>query len=354
MKILYKDLKKGIVKLKIESLNDLWTLTYIIERGDIIKAKTQRKIKLGKESDRNVKITKKYVYLKLEVEKIEFHEYSNVLRVNGIIKQGPDEISSGSYHTINLQENDVLELVKKEFLKYQIKKLKNSTKISKNKILICIHDREEAIFALLKNYNYDILTSLKGSVSKKADVKINTEDFYSNILKVIKEYDNRYSFDNIIIASPGFWKEYLVKNIKEEDLKNKIVLATCSNVNKTGLNELIKRPEVKEVLKKQRFSEEIKLVEELLKNISKNELSSYGLNQVKEAVDAGAVSDLLITDSFIQKKRQKNEFKHIDNLMRKTEKMNGTIHIITSEHAGGKKLDGLGGIAALLRYNLNY
>ena len=36
------------------------------------------------------------------------------------------------------------------------------------------------------------------------------------------------------------------------------------------------------------------------------------------------------------------------------DKAKGEIEIISSEHEGGKKLDGLGGIAAILRFKLNY
>ena len=36
------------------------------------------------------------------------------------------------------------------------------------------------------------------------------------------------------------------------------------------------------------------------------------------------------------------------------ESMRGTINIISSDNDAGKKLDGLGGIGALLRYKLNY
>ena len=63
---------------------------------------------------------------------------------------------------------------------------------------------------------------------------------------------------------------------------------------------------------------------------------------------------MLITDDFIHKKRQEDKFEDIERLMRTVESMNGSIHIISSEHEGGKKLDGLGGIGALLRYKLNY
>jgi protein pelota len=40
--------------------------------------------------------------------------------------------------------------------------------------------------------------------------------------------------------------------------------------------------------------------------------------------------------------------------MKTAEQTKAEIYIISSEHEGGKKLDGLGGMGAILRYKLNY
>ena len=47
MKQIHSDLKHGIVKVKIESTDDLYVLSSIIDNGDKIKGRTIRKIKLG-------------------------------------------------------------------------------------------------------------------------------------------------------------------------------------------------------------------------------------------------------------------------------------------------------------------
>ena len=98
----------------------------------------------------------------------------------------------------------------------------------------------------------------------------------------------------------------------------------------------------------------MKLIEELLTEISKDGLSVYGVREVEGAVISGAVKLLMITGKFIQKKRMADKFEKIDSLMKNVEEMRGKVYLISSEHEGGKKLDGLGGIAGLLRYKLNY
>jgi len=63
---------------------------------------------------------------------------------------------------------------------------------------------------------------------------------------------------------------------------------------------------------------------------------------------------LLITDNLILKLRAEEQFEKVDVIMRTVDKQKGVITVISGEHMGGKKLDGLGGIAALLRYKLSY
>jgi len=354
MKLIFSDFKKGQVKVKIENLDDLWYLNQIIESNDQVKGKTLRKIKIGDGSERKQKVTKKTVFLNIEVEKVEFSKFSNVLRVSGTVKEGPEDIPLGSYHTFNLEENTIITIIKEHWLKFQIEKLKESSKAMTSKILICVHDREEAYFALMKKYGYQLLANISGIVPKKADIKQVEGRFYKEIIKQLEEYDKRYNLSKIILASPAFWKEDLMKEIGNEELKGKIILATCSSVGENAINEVLKRPETTEALKQDRISKEFKFVEDLFTEISKNNLASYGLKETKEAAITGAVKTLLITDSFIQKKRMDNQFKEIEEIMRTVEKSKGDVLIINSEYEAGKKLNGLGGIAALLRFKMNY
>ncbi len=43
MKLIKSDRKKGIITVKPESTDDLWSLSELIEPGDLVKGKTQRK-----------------------------------------------------------------------------------------------------------------------------------------------------------------------------------------------------------------------------------------------------------------------------------------------------------------------
>ncbi len=350
MQIISKNLKKGIVKIKIQNPDDLWYLSNIINQGDLIRSQTLRKIKIGKEEERKQAVIKKKITITLKAEKIEFRADS--LRIGGEIIEAPEDIQKSSWHSFDLKINSVLTITK-EWLKYQLDWLDQATKENIPKILICCLDREEAYFALLKRAGYEILSHIKGKVSKKAvEEKIKTT-FWQELAKQIKDYDDKKKLDKIIIASPSFWKEYLIKEIKETSLKNKIVQASCSSVDKTGLNEILKRPELINVLKEERIAEEINIVEDLLTEIKKQGKVSYGLKETEQAINAGAAKKLLVTGDFLKKMREQGKSEQINELIRLAEQIKGVVMIISSEHEGGKKLDSLGGIGALLRYKLN-
>lgn len=358
MKIIYKNLKKGELKVKLESLDDLWYLSHIIDPNDLVTARTIRKIKIGKEEDRKTKLTKKPITLTLKVENVEFHKYSDSLRVSGKIVHAPEDIQKGDYHTISLEENSVLLIKKEKWLNFQLKRISEASKALTYKILICTLDREEASFALLKKYGYDYLGEIKGNVQKKGDEikKIEEKEFYSEIIKKLKDYTSRYKADNIIIASPAFWKEELLKEIekKSSELKQKITLATCNTTGKNAVNEVLKRGEVKEILKQDRTTKEVNLVEELFTEISKEGLAAYGMEEVKNTANLGAIKTLMVTDELIKRLRSENKYETLDSIMKIVESTKGEIHIISTEHEAGKRLQGLGGIGAILRYKTNY
>ena len=101
MIIINSDFKSGKVKLKITEPEDLWYLSHLIDPGDFIKGKTTRKIKIGQ--GENAKVAKKNYVVKIEAETIDFGSSGETLRINGKIKEAPEEIPKDSYQAIALE-----------------------------------------------------------------------------------------------------------------------------------------------------------------------------------------------------------------------------------------------------------
>ena len=346
MKIINSDFQKGKVKLKITDPEDLWYLSHLIEPGDLLTGITSRKVKIG-ESE-NAKAVKKTFILTIEMESINL-EGEQVLRVNGKSQSESEYIPQGSYHALELEMGSEFALEKSHWPAYQKQKLTEASQ-QKYTYLLCLLDREEALMALTKKSGYLILLRLKGDVPKKVKAVESKEDFPLEIIKALGTYVQRYLPEKIILASPAFYKEDLFKCINNPELKRKIALATCSDVTEAALDEVMRDPELKVILKDSRARIEKLLVEELLQEINKDNLAVYGWKEVIEATEAGAISKLLLTDNFIRKRKLENNFLELDDLMKQIDILKGEIHLLSSENESGKKLDGLGGIAALLRF----
>ncbi len=349
MRIIHKDIKQGILKLRVDSGQDLWYLSSIIESGDRISGMTERKIKLGSGgADERSKVSRRSVFLKIIVEKIE-HDSS--LRVSGKIIEAPEDIPKGDYHTFDIIEGTIISIEKDYWTKYSLKKLDESTVNQLANVLIVAFDREEAIFAILKAQGYETLLDLKGDVSKK-DMEEKKSNFYQEIYLQLMEYDKRFLFDNIVVASPAFWKEYLLKEVKDEKLKKKIILATCSSIDDGTISEILKRPELKTLLEKDRATRELRLVEELLGKISRDD-AVYGFDEVREKLNSGNVQSLLVSENLIFKARRESKYNALEELMNAAESLNAELYIVSSEEAA-KKLDGISGIAVIFRWKENY
>ncbi len=346
MKQLALKLKQGEAKLLVENPDDLWFLNNIIDKGDIIKGKTLRKIKVTEEAAAE----RKKVFLALQVEKVEFT--ATELRVSGRVTEGPEDVPHGSYHTFSVEVGSTITIVKPEWLRYQLDYLKEAMTAKVTKIVVCVFDREEALFAKLARDGYEMLTTIRGKVTKKAVPEKVKETFYEEIIKQLEDYDKRFGLDKIILASPSFWKEELYKVLRNQELKKKIIQATCSGVDETAIAEVLKRKETQEALRQERVSKEMGIIDDLFGKIAKQGPAAYGMKETLQAADAGAIEHLLVTDKLIQKLREEDKFAELDSMMKQVDRTKGKVWIISTEHEGGKRLHGLGGIGAILRYKM--
>jgi protein pelota len=351
MKVLKKNIRHGLIAVLAQSPDDLWYLSQIISPGDTVTARTERKIRLGGKEERSGEVIRRSVKLSLSAEKIDF--YGELLRISGKITEAPEDIPKGSYHTITVEEGTQLTIIKQKWSSYELNRLKEAAKQEQQKVLIVVFDREQALFALLKAKGYEVLSEPKGEPQKKQFAS-KGDDFYKKIISVMKDYSDRYNVEKIILASPAFWKEELLKELQDKPLSDKIVQASCSYVGKGALDEVIKRPELKAVLREGRAAKEACFVEDVMKEIGKNGLVAYGIKEIENSVNAGAVATLLVTTATISKARQNNTFQKIESLMKSTDSMKGDVIVINSENDAGQRLDGIGGIAALLRYKTSY
>ena len=344
MKIISFNRKEGLVKIRVDTLDDLWHLSKIIEFGDFVSGEIKRKVKLSDEGERS-KVAVKNYYAKIKASKIKLE--SSVLKVSGEIIEGSEELQIGAAHTLDVFTGDVIK-IEKAWKNYQIERLETAEKASKApKALVVVLDDEQAHLAALTASGFQYLASFELRLAKKRFVEKDTG--LGKVVAEILRINSESNPDTIVIASPIFWKEDLISILKEKDNKiiKKIKIEGVSTGTRRAFTELINRGVLEKILKTSQLQKEFELIEELLVEIAKKGLAVYG-KKVIAAVEAGAVKTLLFTDEIIEKAREKDKFSELEQLIDKVEARSGEVHIISTDNEAGDKLKGLGVIGALL------
>ena len=344
MKLLKLDRFHSLAEVLPETPDDLWHLSHVIERGDLVRARTTRKIK----AQEGEKTRRERLLLQVEVREVEFDKFTGSLRVHGVIRSGkPEElVELGAMHSIEIEQGKKIQLKKRVFRKDQFERLKKAQKATHKKpVLVVVLDDESASFALLKEFGLEKKGFINSGKSGKQFKQQNwKKEFYGNIARKILES----GIETIVLAGPGFVKNELADFLKEKAFKGKVFTENTNSVGLTGINELLKGKALPRIVQESEIVIEAKLIEKLMGEIGKNTgKSAYGLSEVEKAIDFGAVQELLVLDKYIGEEMEK-----VAPLLDKAEEAHAKIHVFNSEHDPGKKLEGIGKIAALLRYRL--
>jgi protein pelota len=323
-------------KLQPQSVEDLWLLTKILSKGDLVEGNSFRRFKTDKLRAESGE--KKPVRIKLRVENVEFSENSNKLRITGVIVSGyPEEfVQIGEHHTLDLEEGSEIE-VEKEFGFYEMKMLKEAKSQSKKIIVVLIDESEARLFEVgLKGVKF--LFEIENHANKRDLKKFQEEknEFLNEVASSIKS-------NEIVIAGPGFMKNELNKKI--DGLKKTWVEST-STTEITGVYELIKKGVLNKVFGELKIEKEFESLEEFKRSVGKDDgLSCYGLNEVESAVEANSVKKILITDELLRKNNE------AEKIIRKAESKGAEIIIFDSEDEAGREFKNIQ-IAALLRFKV--
>lgn len=334
MRIIFRNLREGVIKLKLEEPEDAWHLSKVIDEGTVVKGKTKRKttIKRGQEI---VSGDIRPVLLSIDVEKVSFQKDTGRLRLLGKIVEGPPEVQVSSYHTLQVEPGMVLAITK-PWKKHEVKRLEDAAKPSP-KIFICMIDRDAAMFYVMLPIGPRELGQINFQKTGRPGEEDNRDGFYKKILETIQA-----RVEPVILAGPGFERENIFKFIKSKspETAKRIVLEHTHDTEISGVNELLRKAG-DEVLAKHRVSKETGWVEEFLGEIKKDGLAVYGPKETETAVDMGAVSALIVSEEKLSES---------EALMEKAEKSGAEIRIVSSSHEAGEMFLGMGGIGGILRY----
>ncbi|MDY6768548.1 MAG: hypothetical protein SVW02_00360 [Candidatus Nanohaloarchaea archaeon] len=218
------------------------------------------------------------------------------------------------------------------------------------------------------------------------------ENLYDTFLNQVAEAAKKAFFQKlrddellgIIVGGPGFAKDDLIdKDYLHQELEDEIIARKDTNYSgEQGLHELMEKSQ--DVIEESQAVKEQQLVQEFLTNLKEeNGLSTYGLEEVAEAMQMGAVDKVLISEDvdMVEVTYECGETQRVEYIDRseldelacddgsapdiveqrdlvtavrdKAEQMDSEVHLISPDSKEGKRLKNMGGIAAILRYRIN-
>ena len=357
MKILKENQKQGEITVKIENLNDLWTLYNVLEEDDKAAARTHRRVVLKEGS----KGERKPMFLKLKVKDVAFHEFSNRLRVKGTILEGPEDlVSYGIYHTFNIEPGQKITITKDKWLKNELKRLKETSKFKDNfMILFIAMETGLATLSLITNYSQARIARVKRTIPGKRYEQSHRNkaliEFYEDIRKIIEENIKNTDVNLIIVCGPGSARNQFIKYIKDTSNPNyisKIKSIHASSGTESAIFETLKSKELAQFKKNINILQESEKIEEILALFSTDaDLIAIGFEEILNASKQGAVKELFLADVLIRGSSKENKLK-IEEIITNVENSGGRVNILSSEHSTGQQIVDLGSLIAILRYKL--
>ena len=224
---------------------------------------------------------------------------------------------------------------------------------------LVVIDRRDAHLALLKGKMIIPLTKTHSHVPGKFKaggqsaqrferlIEGAAKDHYRKVAEYMKEqFLGMKNLKGIILGGPGPTKyDFLEQGQLTTELKKKILaIKDLGYTEEFGLQELVDKSQ--DVLAQEEIATEKKIMDAFFLTLAKTQHKvAYGRKDVEKAIGLGAVDTLLLSESL--------DDAVIDDLTEKAGKFGGSVALISTATREGVQLRDLGGVAALLRFEVH-
>jgi protein pelota len=328
----------GEIRLFPESLDDLWHLEHLVAPGDLVFATTLRAVESVSDKLRPDKPEKRPVRLGIRVERTEFHRFANRLRVTGIIEHGEE---TGSYHTLNIEPGYEISVIKR-WRPVDLERIDRAVKASVYEAvhILTIEEGEAELFRMRQFGPEGVLTVTSGS-GKESGTDTRPA-FFERVVSHCAGITGP-----LVIAGPGFIKDDFARYLHSANpglFAHSLVVET-RRIGGGAVQDVIGLGILERIHDDIQLGNEVRLISELLSRIAQDLPAAYGKAEVQKAIDFGACERLLVSDTLLRDEA-------VVHMMDRAELQNAGIVVFSSAFEPGKQLEGLGGIAALLRYQI--
>ena len=345
MRVIAKDLRRGAVRVRVECPDDLWVLKTVVREGDVVIARTLRDVKVDGEGKRRLPMV-----LAVRVKNVYFQPFATRLRIHGVIVDGPETYGlRGSHHTFNVDVGSEVEVVKGSWSPSELGRLARASRRWVRALLVAADFDEVSVATLYQQgVRYLLDRGLPGvsvrdpnSIGRVAD----------EVVKLVLEVLSREEVDVVVVGSPAVLREYIADRLsKLVGGKVRVYRDSVSAGGRHGVEELIRRDVVKNILRDVAAIEVEEILNEFMAYLSKgSDRVAYGLEAVKAAVKSNAVRKLLISEDLLSGPLREE----VEALVSEAEGRGALVRIVPTESPTSTKVKALGGVVAILRYGLD-
>ncbi|KAL2843520.1 eRF1 domain 1-domain-containing protein [Aspergillus pseudoustus] len=381
----------GSVTLIPEEPEDMWHAYNLIVPGDLLYATAIRRVTTigttGSTSSSRVRLT-----LEIRVKKLDFDPQNSQLHVSGQIMNETPHTKIGQHHTLDLELNRQFTLEKGSGLDNEgsgwdsvaVEALKDAVDEGGNRraeAVAVIMQEGLAHICFIGQHRTILKQKIEMSVPRKrvggSDHDKTMTKFYQTTLDTLLRHlefnTSATSMSTsdpvrpVLLASPGFTATSFQKHIQSvantstpalKCLLPSIVVVHSASGYLHSLTEVLQSPTVKALLSDTKHARETKLMDDFNEQLRKEtNKATYGPREVEYAVEQGAVGRgggvLIISNRLFRAQDVAERKRWVTLVDRVRDVEGGEVRVLSSEHESGRRLDGFGGIAALLTFPIN-
>ncbi|KAI2084611.1 Translation factor pelota [Ophidiomyces ophidiicola] len=380
----------GSVTLFPEEPEDMWHAYNLIRPRDLLKASAVRRVTntatTGTTSSSRVHMT-----LQIRVKSLDFDPQKSQLHVSGQIVTETPYTKIGQHHTLDLelQRNFTLEKTSESsnegggWDSVALEMLRDAVDESYKR-------RAEAIAVVMQEglANICFIGQFQTVVKQKVEMAIprkrqggsdhdkGLSKFFQvtleTLLRLLEPSSNSVTSTTtsngtstrpVLLASPGFTATSFQKHIQAassgkpelKSLLDNTIVVHSSSGHVHSLAEVLQSPTVQARLSNTKYARETAIMDTFYTHLRMDtNKATYGAKEVESAVDQGAVGRgggiLLISNRLFRSQSVHERRRWVSLVDRVRDVEGGEVRVLSSDHESGKRLDGLGGVAAILTF----
>jgi len=348
---------KRLIEVVPETTLDLLNIFRTVSLGSTIYSETSREVKKERADGRFDSIRMR-LRIGVAVEKKTLEPLMRRVSFTGTIVYESRQLDLlGKHHTIHLTVGTELSVEDRDnfprlssFAQYYRKR-----PAAKNIICLLIDDEGLSIVDI-GSHEMKVLYEKKLQAVGKREPEERlkaVEALHAGASAVLeKETEERKTVD-ILIFGPGiFVDDYMahLKRNKRQLLKYVKKTGFVSDSSSAGVGELLRNGILHEYGEHLKVVADAEAVEKLIERMVRQpSMVAIGLKETLSAAEIGAAEKILVDESFLWYNMTEDR---VEDMLTLAEKMKTSVHVISAGYEASDKVASLGGVAALLRYQL--